>query len=719
MEYKLFNYQNQAVAELMNSSASLIESRNKNGQYILLEAITGAGKTVISSDYIEKAFSKYDDISFIWISIGKGSLEEQTYKKLNGFLSNDISVINKDEIISKERLSHKDLLVLNWESLNNKDKKTGEFTNVLMREGEKRNLIEIINNTKENGTEVILFIDESHSMAKSETSKEIIDLIAPLFTIEITATPDKKQLGMDLVDKKAIHIQVNPEDVIEEGVIKKSILINNSLTVSSDASSIEILLENALATHSKLYEKYEQRVNPLILIQIPNKTQGEEVKKIVLDYLSKRVDFDINTELAIWLSDEKDDDKLKDIDDLKSPVKCLLFKQSVATGWDCPRAQILVKLRETQSETFDLQVIGRILRMPELNRRKHYEDDILNHAYIYTNIDSFKTEAGLYTNKVLPQKTDVRDEFKDDLITLDASKVKRVYGEFKPAKFTKKFIEKITKSFKVSELFNTKDIEKDYSVSEVNVKDINNLNEDISYNKESITSVLSVSDLDMEYTKFISSIDNKNKNHIKNAIKKLFFCADDLDKEDKTIVNIQKSVLNNSETFKSVIVDTLKDISVEVEYNEENYKYCATESVYYSKDTVLTDVYKKNLYSLTPKTNYKTELLFENKVDSHKDVKYWIRNKDRGSSAFSIVYEYNNKLNNFYPDYIVKFNDDTLGIYEVKSTTDRDSNTTTKDKEIALLKYCINNSNNIVDVQIVKVDSVKEVFEVDTLGKLK
>ena len=55
MEYKLFNYQNQAVAELMNSSASLIESRNKNGQYILLEAITGAGKTVISSDYIEKA----------------------------------------------------------------------------------------------------------------------------------------------------------------------------------------------------------------------------------------------------------------------------------------------------------------------------------------------------------------------------------------------------------------------------------------------------------------------------------------------------------------------------------------------------------------------------------------------------------------------------------------------------------------------------------------
>ena len=36
----------------------------------------------------------------------------------------------------------------------------------------------------------------------------------------------------------------------------------------------------------------------------------------------------------------------------------LLFKQALATGWDCPRAKVLVKLRENMSETFEIQLLG-------------------------------------------------------------------------------------------------------------------------------------------------------------------------------------------------------------------------------------------------------------------------------------------------------------------------------------------------------------------------
>lgn len=45
-----------------------------------------------------------------------------------------------------------------------------------------------------------------------------------------------------------------------------------------------------------------------------------------------------------------------------------VIKQAVATGWDCPRAHILVKLRENMDERFEIQMIDRIRRMPEARR---------------------------------------------------------------------------------------------------------------------------------------------------------------------------------------------------------------------------------------------------------------------------------------------------------------------------------------------------------------
>ena len=66
----------------------------------------------------------------------------------------------------------------------------------------------------------------------------------------------------------------------------------------------------------------------------------------------------------------------------------LLCKQAIATGWDCPRAKILVKLREGGSEQFNIQTIGRIRRMPE---KKHYDNEILDNCYLYTYDNKFKT----------------------------------------------------------------------------------------------------------------------------------------------------------------------------------------------------------------------------------------------------------------------------------------------------------------------------------------
>jgi type III restriction enzyme len=132
----------------------------------------------------------------------------------------------------------------------------------------------------------------------------------------------------------------------------------------------------------------------------------------------------VNKKLAIWLSEDKQN--LEYIEKYDSPVEVLIFKQAIATGWDCPRAQILVMFREIGSVTFEIQTVGRILRMPEL---KHYEENSLNIAYIYTDLeranigihelaknlikDKFAKRREDYQEIVLPSEYLRRTEYND------------------------------------------------------------------------------------------------------------------------------------------------------------------------------------------------------------------------------------------------------------------------------------------------------------------
>ena len=76
----------------------------------------------------------------------------------------------------------------------------------------------------------------------------------------------------------------------------------------------------------------------------------------------------------------------------------MIFKQAIDTGWDCPRAQILIKFRETSSIVFEIQTVGRILRMPEA---KHYLDEALNKSYVYTNIQSIAIKKEVYNPNII------------------------------------------------------------------------------------------------------------------------------------------------------------------------------------------------------------------------------------------------------------------------------------------------------------------------------
>ena len=54
-------------------------------------------------------------------------------------------------------------------------------------------------------------------------------------------------------------------------------------------------------------------------------------------------------------------EKSETIDWISEPdneIEFLIFKQAIDTGWDCPRAHILVKFRETHNIVFEIQTVG-------------------------------------------------------------------------------------------------------------------------------------------------------------------------------------------------------------------------------------------------------------------------------------------------------------------------------------------------------------------------
>ncbi len=120
------------------------------------------------------------------------------------------------------------------------------------------------------------------------------------------------------------------------------------------------MINASLDRREKLAIKYQEigsNVNPLVLVQIANSDSNNNAFDISIKQrveellLNKGIAYE-NGKLAVWLSDDKQN--LENIVANNNEVQILLFKQAIALGWDCPRAQILCMLREIGSTTFKI-----------------------------------------------------------------------------------------------------------------------------------------------------------------------------------------------------------------------------------------------------------------------------------------------------------------------------------------------------------------------------
>jgi type III restriction enzyme len=666
---ELKNYQREAVERLKEKVERAL--RSPENEIVIFQAPTGSGKTLMVSETLKRLVKEGKHgkkLSFIWISVRH--LHEQSKEKLERYYEDDRLIqCSYFEDLEDRKIGENEILFLNWHSINKKD------INIYVRENEQdNNLNAIIQNTKEEGRDIILIIDESHHTAKSERSKELIEVIGPKVTIEVSATP---QLTENIFEIEKVLLA----DVKAEEMIKSEIVVNPgflNIPENRRKSSDELVIGEALKKReelAKLYRKEGTNINPLVLIQLPDKRSNlinkkDEVLRILKDKFNITEE---NGKLAVWLSEEKTD-TLINIDKPDNEVEVLVFKQAIALGWDCPRAQILVIFRESKSFTFTIQTIGRIMRMPEL---KYYSHDDLNKGYVFTN---------------LPNITITEDYAKDYVTIYEAKRDNKLYKEISlPSVYLKRQRERTRLSGEFSRIFmgvaEEMNLKKRITlrpskvvspiIADGKIVNIDKTGE--IEHKGTIDVQLNAVELQHRFDKFIADnctpyapVDSSDR--MKTAIYRFFnekFKMKKYDPQVQRIVlgkeNVQAFVdaINLAkERYKKEVVEKLSERREIIPVPKWEVPVIISYNSGYKREEKKKSIMKP-FYTKKPS---QPERQFIELLEKSDKVKWWFKNGENEIKYFAVLYKDENGFERaFYVDFIVQFTDGTIGLFDTKS----------------------------------------------------
>ena len=690
MIYTLKNYQRDAVNELKQYISIGFKSTSR--KEVVFKAPTGSGKTFMAASLFEELAEENPSVNFciLWACPGKGELHKQSFDAVKTYLGGNpvCSLLEDDFFGSRKYIKDKEIVFINWEKLIQKDKETGKWANNLMKNQEGMNFIDVIEKTKQNGTRVILVIDESHIGAsqKARIQEFINTIIIPNIVLEMSATPLNNH----------IDVEVEAQKVVDEGMIKEDVIVNQGInkedkTLAEQDSEL-LVLQKGYDKRQEIVEEYNKlniAVNPLVLIQIPNVDEGEAKKLVIKDFLREKGITEDNGKLKFWCDDKGNFDK-KAIKKNNDITEYLVFKTAVATGWDCPRAHILIKFRDGKSETFETQTIGRILRTAEA---KSYDNYLLDNAYIFTNIWSFETKQDTYNpNRIKTEWSKMRDGY-NKLNVWSQTQLSSFYrsrqGDYNSADsrygayFIKSFMkffelkeeDKYTMSGQLKDRFELKGMNLDIKVDDVVMEETNigvtSANEERNISGDLAKVTMAENDIQVQYNDLIRSNLSglayvRSKSPINSAIMDAFGIFYNVFGRKEKVTSIMKIVVNNKNIFAEILSESTQEfremISKEAYKKGEHYDFKIEESRPYSIEThtelvpSIKSLYKP-LYVLKDNQGNPDNQLekdFLNYLDSQNVVEwYWENGTELMRVNFGI--SYNNGMNTFQPDFIVKF----------------------------------------------------------------
>lgn len=665
---QLFDFQSDAITYLLDKTTD-----HKSKHKIILKSPTGSGKTIILISYIEDYLSNIDkDTIFVWLTPGKGNLEEQSEGKMKRFIP-DSKTGNIHDVLLQGFLSGTTYFI-NWEMITNK-------RNNALKDNERKNLFDRIIEAHRNNFNFIVIIDEEH-LNNTIKANDILNALSSRHEIRVSATTTKIPT--------AEFYEIPEEEVIGSGLITKALYINENINIK-EMESLEtealFLLEKADKKRKEIREAYiekKENINPLIIIQFPD--MSNKLIDYVEDCLENMGYTYKNKLVSKWMSDEKIN--LENLMDYNGVPVFLLMKQAISTGWDCPRAKILVKLRENMSETFEIQTLGRLRRMP---KAKHYEDERLDYCFLYTFDEKYKEVVLQSGNAYEIRRVFLKEKCKKFNITKEIRNRDYEYINEKEVRdkaydfFINKYKLNNDKKGNLKKLeaydykFGTKVFSKYRSGKFQKLIDITDIkkgsSKEIAYEVNTHDHGIDcLHSIDM-IKKVVGLPSNKTRAILQHLFhqqvrsnKKLIALSNrewyafminnaDILKEDfielATIPNAKQIQLlqKKKEIFKLPLEDFYEYLPYEtdVEIYENN--------AYYEYDTSMTTLELRST----------SEQLFEYHLEDRNDIDWFYKNGDKGQQYLSIVYGTNiSREYLFYPDYIIKKKNGEIWIIETK-----------------------------------------------------
>ncbi len=432
MKVELIGYQQTAAEWLLHklswASKEATDQPNQTRKTLSLSAPTGAGKTVIMAAVVEAVLtgsfsgghSPHHDPAarFLWLT-DNAELNRQT---LNRFIADtDLGshqlVEIGDKTFKAPMLPAGSLCFLNIQKLGKKG--------LLAKRSDKRQhtFWDAMDATLEQvpGSTIVL-LDEAH---RGMTTKKVVKyntivqrflvghsdeaenqlMRAPQIVVGISATPQRFDTEVVKAQRALDPYHIGPEEVRRSGLLKHQVRLQHT----PDATNVDATMAKAAALRRRCFaEQWAMatpgrvaEVRPALLMQVEDSSQkNDESSDTNLDQVIDAVD-----QTNAQFGDERwADNRFAHCFEYKKPIRVagrdiryiepsaiaddpdvdvVLFKTALNTGWDCPRAEVLISYRVARDHTNIAQLIGRMVRAPLRRAIEGEFADLLNGVDLY------------------------------------------------------------------------------------------------------------------------------------------------------------------------------------------------------------------------------------------------------------------------------------------------------------------------------------------------
>ena len=140
---KLREFQLKAVKDLF-------EAMDESNRDIILKSPTGSGKTIILTYFMHQYIQSYSKTVFVWLTPGKGNLEEQSKEKMDKYIHASQTKLLSDVMTSG--FEENDSCFINWEKLT-------KGNNNALKDSERTNFKEHIQHALNDGLRFVIIVD--------------------------------------------------------------------------------------------------------------------------------------------------------------------------------------------------------------------------------------------------------------------------------------------------------------------------------------------------------------------------------------------------------------------------------------------------------------------------------------------------------------------------------------------------------------------------------